>query len=101
MNALNQKSSGGPGGEYKMTPASRGIDAVQATAKDAFPNALGSGESSDKWIRHAMQTAGYVFGLPLDAPGATIQFLWDLHTGTQAAQSAGDWYRGLLTGKAQ
>lgn len=95
----NQKMGGGFG-SYAVTPAARGYDALEAVTKDAWRGMSGEGDVSDKWVKHAIEAPGYIFGLPTGQVGSTAQFLWDLHTGNQTAESAGEWYRGLLTGKA-
>ena len=55
-------------------------------------------EASDKWLKHALTTAGYVFGLPTGQAASSIQFLWDVGDGTQSPQNLANWYHGLVHG---
>lgn len=63
---------------------------------------LGGEEASDKWVKHAINTPGYIFGIPGAGQAATTaQFLWDLKNGDQTSESASQLLRGLIWGKAE
>jgi hypothetical protein len=84
------------------TPIMRiGKEAV-AGLNDLYEGTFGEGDVSDKWVRHAIQTPGYVFGVPGSGQAAvTGQFLWDLHNGDQVATSMTEFLRGTIWGKAE
>lgn len=84
------------------TPIMRiGKEAV-AGLNDLYEGTFGEGDVSDKWVRHAIQTPGYVFGIPGSGQAAvTGQFLWDLHNGDQVATSMTEFLRGTTWGKAE
>lgn len=98
---------------YQFTPAARAIDSLGKSAKDAgaglvkFPpiarlaEALGMEEQpevSDRWLRHAIETAGYVFGLPTGQAGVTGQYLFDVIRGEDDPEGTMDFMRGLIYG---
>ena len=85
------------GRDYSATPAEALIKAGFAEGKD-IKNKLEGQPVSDKWLRHAIETAGYTFGLPLGQPAASTQFLWDVGSGKVAPQDIADWYRGMAHG---
>lgn len=85
---------------YQATPAARGVDVLLKTLDDAV-GALGISdkEPSDDWVKHALETSGYVFGLPTGQVGSTTQFLWDVSTGRQSPEDIADWFKGLIYGR--
>lgn len=85
------------GRSYSATPAASMVDAVGRTGQDVA-NALTGKEVSDKWLKHTINTAGYVFGLPTGQLSSGAQFLWDVGDGKQHPDSAKDWWNGLLHG---
>lgn len=90
------------GGEYargyQFTPAARLVDTVWKTAKDVG-NVVSGGEASERWLQHALETSGYVFGLPLGQAGQTAQFLYNVREGLESPDSIHDWLKGLTFGK--
>lgn len=84
------------GRDYSVTPAAQVVQTVGQSAHDVQAAAMG--RSSGKWVKHAAETAGYVFGLPLGQAASTGQFLWDVGDGKQDPQSMADWWNGLLYG---
>ncbi len=61
---------------------------------------LHEGDASDKWIKHAVQTAGYIVPLPgAGQASQSIQFLWDAYEGNEIPRDALDWTKGLIYGK--
>lgn len=88
------------GKDYEATPAAAIVKALAASAKDLTAvTGMSDRELSDRWVRHSMETAGYVFGLPLGQPAAGTQFLWDVMHGDQDPQGMGDWAHGVMYGK--
>lgn len=85
------------GKDYSATPAASMVDAIGHSGTDALNAAMGE-QISDKWLKHTLTTAGYVFGLPLGQPASTAQFLWDVTSGKQDPQDLADWWNGALHG---
>ena len=85
------------GRDYQATPA---VSVVQNVAKSAMDlKHAATGEPvSDKWVKHAVTNAGYVFGLPTGQPANAAQFLWDLSTDKTHPQDIADWYAGMVHG---
>ena len=85
------------GRDYQATPAVSIIQNAGRTGLD-IEHAVKGEPVSDKWLKHAITTSGYVFGLPTGQPASTAQFLWDVGDGTQNPQDVADWYHGLMHG---
>jgi hypothetical protein len=85
------------GKDYSATPAASMVEAIGQSGKDAMDLMAGK-ETSDKWLKHLVNTAGYVFGLPLGQGSSAAQFLWDVAAGKQNPETAGDWLRGVMHG---
>ena len=68
---------------------------------DALLHDMGDNSTGERFIKHAMTEAGYIFGLPLGQPASTTQFLADVWTGSQNPSDITEWWRGLTTGSAQ
>jgi hypothetical protein len=85
------------GRDFQFTPV---VGIVQSAGKSAqdVKNAVKGDPVSDKWLKHAVTNAGYVFGLPTGQPANSIQFLWDLSTDKTHPQGLADWYAGLVHG---
>jgi hypothetical protein len=83
---------------YQFTPVARIVDTVWKTAKDAG-NATTGGEASDRWVQHALETSGYLFGLPLGQGGQTGQFLYNVMTGDEQPDGVAEWLKGLTFGR--
>jgi hypothetical protein len=83
--------------DYSVTPAAQVVSSLKQSTHDAM--AATQGESGGRWIKHAANTAGYVFGLPIGQAGTTAQFLWDVEQGNQNPQSLADWWNGVLHGQ--
>ena len=56
------------------------------------------GEPSDCWLQHAIEMPGYMFRLPTGQAAGAVQFLWDVHRGTQGPQGVADWLQGIMYG---
>lgn len=85
------------GKDYSATPAASMVNAVGNSGTDAL-NALTGQQPNDRWLKHTMTTAGYVFGLPTGQAASATQFLWDVAADKQHPDTAGDWWNGLLHG---
>jgi len=85
------------GRDYQATPAEGIVRNLFATADDVKAKVKGE-PVSDKWLRHAIETSGYTFGLPLGQPAASVQFLWDTGTGRVHPTDLADWYKGIVHG---
>lgn len=92
------------GGEYargyQFTPIARLADTIWKTAKDGWNAATGDG-ASDRWVQHSLETAGYVFGLPLGQGGQTAQFLYNVADGAEQPDGLLEWLKGLTFGRTQ
>lgn len=85
------------GKDYSVTPAAGMVQAIGASGMDAMNAAVGN-EPHEKWLKHTVTTAGYVFGLPLGQPSSAIQFLWDVASDKANPQNIADWWRGVIHG---
>ncbi|KIL98828.1 Phage protein [Paramagnetospirillum magnetotacticum MS-1] len=87
------------GRHYEMSPVGKALDSLLVLGKDAGAAlGLSDHEVSDRWLRHAIETPGYVFGLPTGQPAGTIQYLWDVSNGDENPDGALDFIRGLAFG---
>ena len=84
------------GKDYELSPISSLIHNTDALLHD-----MGDNSTGERFIKHAMTEAGYIFGLPLGQPASTTQFLADVWTGSQNPSDITEWWRGLTTGSAQ
>lgn len=89
----------GKGASYEMSPVERAVETATMSLVD-LTRALGLSdkEPSARWLQHAIETPGYVFGLPTGQGGATVQYLWDLWNGDESADGVTDFLRGLMYG---
>jgi hypothetical protein len=85
------------GKDYSATPAASMVDAVGRSGQDAA-NAMAGQEVSEKWVKHTVTTAGYVFGLPTGQAASAVQFLWDVEQGKAHPEGVADWWRGVMHG---
>lgn len=84
------------GKDYEMSPIASLIHNTDSLLKD-----MDSNSTSDRFIKHALTEAGYIFGLPLGQPASTVQFLSDVWTGNQNPQDISEWWRGVTTGNTR
>lgn len=90
------------GRDYEATPAAQMVNSVLKSGKDlAAATGLSDHDVSDKWVKHAVQNAGYVFGLPTGQVSGSVQFLWDVMHGDQNPRDVADWLHGLVYGKVK
>jgi hypothetical protein len=95
-------SSAMSGRDYEPTPAAQMVNSVLQSGKDiAAATGLSDHDVSDKWVKHAVQNAGYVFGLPTGQASGSVQFLWDVMHGDQDPKDVTDWLHGLVYGKVK
>lgn len=85
------------GKDYKTTPAASVVEHIGKTGEDAAAALMGK-QVSDKWLKHAITTAGVAANMPLGQPASTAQFLWDVGRGVQHPETAKDWWNGVLHG---
>ncbi|TDY26307.1 hypothetical protein B0G81_6817 [Paraburkholderia sp. BL6665CI2N2] len=90
------------GRDYEATPAAQMVNSVLKSGKDiAAATGLSDHDVSDKWVKHAVQNAGYVFGLPTGQVSGSAQFVWDWAHGDQNPKDISDWLHGLVYGKVK
>lgn len=95
-------ASAATGRDYTATPAAQMVNSMFKSYKDlAAATGLSDHEVSDKWLKHAVQNAGYVFGLPTGQVSGSVQFLWDVMHGDQNPRDVADWLHGLVYGKVK
>lgn len=88
------------GRSYEMSPVAKAVETSIALGKD-IGSALGlrgDKEPSDRWLRHAIETPGYIFGLPTGQVGGTAQYLWDVWNQDTAPEGIADFMRGVMYG---
>lgn len=87
------------GRDYQATPMESLINSIGHDAKDiARATGLSDGEPSERWLRHAIETPGFLLGLPLGQPAVTVQYLWDIERGYAQPDGVGDFMKGLAFG---
>lgn len=87
------------GRDYQATPVASMVESLLNTGHDAAAAVgIGEHEPSERWLRHAIETTGYVFGLPTGQLGTGVQFTWDVMRGEQRADDLADWLRGIAIG---
>ena len=84
---------------YQFSPATRAVETLFKAGKDALSaTGLRDADVSDRWLKHATETAGYVFGLPTGQASTTVQYLWDVMDGDQRPDGVLDFLRGVTLG---
>ena len=86
--------------DYSVTPAAEMASSLHQSKVDAMHAYEGKHEST-RWLKHAIQNTGYVFGLPTGQAANTAQFLWDVEQGKQDPHGFGEWWNGVVTGQAK
>ena len=87
-------------GHGPETPMARMIRAFGDQAKDV-DKFVESEPESKKWLKHAIETPGYVLGLPTGQIAEGAQFLWDVNDGKENPQDTQEWLHGLMYGTAK
>jgi len=73
------------------------LETGHKTAKDI--EKLFAGEDvSPHWLRHSLETAGYVFGLPTGQAAQALQYLWDVSDGEQNPEDVREFVKGVVFG---
>jgi hypothetical protein len=87
------------GRTYEMSPIAKAVETAILAGRD-IGSAIGlrDHEASPRWVRHAIETPGYVFGLPTGQAAGTAQYLWDIWHGDEEPDGAADFMRGLMYG---
>ena len=85
------------GKDYSATPAASMVDAIGHSGSDAV-NAMAGKEVSEKWVKHTIATAGYVFALPTGQLSSSGQFLYNVQQGKDNPENVSDWAKGLMHG---
>ncbi len=87
-------------GKGTETPMSRMIEAMGNEAKD-MGKFLEGQQASQKWVKHAVETPGYILGAPTGQLATSAQFLWDVDDGKENPQDLQEWVHGLMYGTAK
>lgn len=83
--------------DYALSPQAQFAKSVKATSQDIAKTISGEG-ASQSWLKHAIETPGYMFGLPLGQAATDIQFIKDVMDGNQSPQDVSDWWNGIVYG---
>lgn len=86
---------------YKFTPISRFGETLIRSVKDVAAAVDPDEEVSDKAMKNALESVGYIFKLPLGQAATSTQFLADVAEGQEDPEGVGDWYRGLTRGSTE
>jgi hypothetical protein len=87
------------GRSYEMSPVGQTADSFISLGKDiGSVVGLRGKPASSQWLRHAIETPGYVLGLPTGQAAGTAQFLADVAGGKEDPQDVQDWLRGVIYG---
>lgn len=87
-----------PGRDYQMSPVERAFTTGLQSEKDLEAVFSDDKDASPRWVQHAIETPGYVFGLPTGQPASGAQYLWDLNNGNVDPETASDVLKGVLFG---
>ncbi|MEM5461415.1 hypothetical protein VSR69_42595 [Paraburkholderia phytofirmans] len=84
--------------QFSATPLAQAATAISNVVKDGAHAATGG--KVEHPIAHAVQAAGYAFGLPVGQATTTGRFLWDTADGQQRPQDIAGWFHGIVSGRA-
>ena len=84
---------------HEMSPVGKTFDSFIGLGKD-IGSAVGLRDKppSTQWVRHAVETPGYILGLPTGQAAGTAQFLADVADGQEDPQGVQEWLRGVIYG---
>lgn len=82
------------------TPMVKVVLSLLGTIEDAAALVTGD-DPSEKWIKHAANTAGYLLGQPLGSIGSSAQYLWNVNLGDDEMETLGDFLRGMIYGTTE
>lgn len=83
---------------YQFTPVARAVKTIGAAAKDVLALVDEDKDVSDRWVKHAIESAGYITGLPTGQAANTTQFLYDVYAGDYDGEGTVDFLKGLIYG---
>ncbi|MGC8492208.1 MAG: hypothetical protein ACP5SH_10765, partial [Syntrophobacteraceae bacterium] len=86
------------GHEYRVTPVSDIFTAAWNAYKDTGKWWNDEPVQPSRFLRHALDTAGYSFGLPLGQADQSLQYLWDYWNGDQNPEDVAQFMRYLVMG---
>lgn len=87
--------------EGRPAPVMTGFVNMKKVVKDISDFLEGEGDfSQQRFVKHALATAGYVLGIPTVQPARTTEFLWNWTTGEDDAETFDEWFRGIVYGKS-
>ncbi len=87
--------------DFALSPVEEMMSQPMSTMMDAM-HAYEGKHVSDRWVKHAIQTTGYLASLPGAGQfSQTAQFLWDVHDGHQDPQGIKEWFNGIVSGHSQ
>lgn len=84
-------------GHGSGTPLERMVESVAGTAKNIEHGVTGQ-KVEDKWMRHAIETAGYITDAPTGQVAVSGQYLWDVWNGKENPRDVQQWIHGLIYG---
>lgn len=96
------------GADFEGSPVVHSVQTLIGTGEDAIAAAFGpqamkeiGGKGhhvSKRWLQHSMESAGYISGYPLGAPGTALQYISDYATGREHPKDFGQFLSGITTG---
>ncbi|MBF0163851.1 MAG: hypothetical protein HQM01_04965 [Magnetococcales bacterium] len=87
------------GRDFEATPLVHVAKTVMRTIEDAA-KVFSSDEDEARrtWLKSALESTGYVFGLPTGQLATSTQFLWDYANDLEDPHGLDEWFRGLAFG---
>lgn len=89
------------GQNTNFSPIGRVFDTAIQSAKDASA-AIHGRQPSPQWLKHAMDTAGYLTGIPVGGqPAATGQFIYNVAKGADHPHGLQQYVHGIMYGSSK
>jgi hypothetical protein len=99
VNYLIARTNNNPADDRISTsPALNALETVGRAPFTAWDAIVDDGKAS-KAIKDGLNAIGVITGLPLGQAGKPLGYTADVLTGEQQGETAGDWMRGLLSGR--
>jgi hypothetical protein len=76
------------------------FDTWYGTGKDV-KHALEGEPVSTKWLKHGIESAGYLFRMPAGQAAQSAQFLWDINDGEAQPENVAAFFHGIQYGKTK
>jgi len=92
-----ERKVGGEFATYSATPITGVGSALEDSVKDLSDLAAGE-DVSDRWLKHTIQTPGYLIGLPTGQIASSSQYIYDVFNGDQEPEHVGEFLFGLMKG---